>query len=226
MRLAPPYQQCSGLTRACLRGGEFRPTHSLGDLAACAAAAQREGERSLVYAYHGDLDFTGHVRGPASQAWALELANVDRLAAAIADRLPPAGALVVTGDHGMVELSSPVDIDDVPALQEGVRLVGGEPRARHVYAQARAADDVLATWRETLGEGFAVLSRDEAVETGWFGPRVSTAARARIGDVVAVARSTGGLVRRCAEPQESSFVGHHGSLTADEMLVPLLVVRR
>ena len=82
---------------------------------------------------------------------------------------------------------------------------------------------MLATWRETLAERAWVVSREEAIAAGWFGERVSDEARRRIGDVVAAARGSVGLLRRTAEPLESSLIGHHGSLTTAEQNVPLLL---
>ncbi len=224
-RVAPAYQGGSGLTRAALRGGEFKPTFSMGDLVDAAVTSLREGERSLVYAYHGELDLTGHARGPESAAWALELAQVDLLARQIASRLPSDGALIVTADHGMVQVRSPLDVDQEPELNEGVRQIGGEPRARHVYTGRDEAEPVLERWRSRLGGDFAVLSRAEVIERGWFGPTVNTLAQERIGDVIAVATGDSALIRRSAEPLQSILVGHHGSLTSAELHVPLLVFR-
>ena len=219
------YQAGSGLTRAALRGGGFRPTFSSGDLVDGVVCALGDGDRSLVYAYHGDLDITGHVRGPKSEAWALELAQIDLTVRLIAERLPAGAALIVTADHGMVQVDSPVDFDRLPELQAGVRALGGEPRARHVYAEAGAADDVAAAWRERLGADFTVATRAEAISWGWFGPRVTARVTPRIGDVVVVANTDGAVIRSGAEPLQSQLVGHHGSLTPAEMLVPLCTVR-
>ena len=82
---------------------------------------------------------------------------------------------------------------------------------------------MLAAWQTTLADRAWVASRDEAIAAGWFGDRVSDEARRRIGDVVAAARDSVGLLRRTAEPLESSLIGHHGSLTAAEQNVPLLL---
>ncbi|MFD4295529.1 alkaline phosphatase family protein [Rhodococcus sp. NPDC058532] len=224
-RVGPAYQGASGLTRAALRGGEFRPTFSMGDLADAAIAAMLDGDRALVYAYHGELDLTGHARGPESTAWTLELGQVDLLVRQIASRLPSDGALIVTADHGMVQVRSPIDIDRDASLQHGVRQIGGEPRARHVYTEPGTADAVLTRWRDRLADGFAVYSRAEVIERGWFGPTVSPAAEQRIGDVIAVATGDGALIRRGAEPLQSILIGHHGSLTSAELHVPLLVFR-
>jgi hypothetical protein len=101
--------------------------------------------------------------------------------------------------------------------------IGGEPRARHIYVAQGAADDVLATWAETLADRAWVVSRDGAIAAGWFGDHVSDATRYRIGDVVAAAQGSAALLRRTVEPLESSLIGHHGSLTTAEQKVPLLL---
>jgi len=213
----------SGLTRAVLRGARYVGVHGLGDLAAGVQRAVAAG--GFCYGYHGDLDLIGHLHGPGSTAWRLQLRQVDRLVESVVEGLPTGGLLAVVADHGMVGVGDAdrVDVDADAALLDGVDAVGGEARARHVYAAAGAADAVLAAWRETLGDRAWVVSRDEAVAAGWFGPRVPDRVLERIGDVVAAGRGRTVLVRRAAEPVESGLVGHHGSLTTAEQLVPLLL---
>jgi hypothetical protein len=94
-----------------------------------------------------------------------------------------------------------------------------------VYAVPGAQADVLAVWREVLGEQFWVASRDEAVAAGWFGPRIDERVYGRIGDVVAAAHDDVVITASVNEPHESRMVGMHGSLTSVEQLVPLLEVR-
>ncbi len=213
----------SGLTRAVLRGGRYIGVHALGDLAACVQSAIADG--GFCYGYHSELDLLGHVYGPGSTAWGMQLRQVDRLVESIVEGLPPGGLLAVVADHGMVtvDASEVVDIDDCEPLMDGVKAIGGEPRARHIYVAHGAADSVLATWRETLAQRAWVVSRDEAIAAGWFGDRVGDDARFRIGDVVAAARGTAGMMRRTAEPLLSALIGQHGSLTDAEQRVPLLL---
>ena len=215
----------SGLTRAVLRGGRYVGVQTLGDLAACVRAAV--ADRGFCYGYHGELDLLGHLYGPGSPAWRLQLRQVDRLVESIVDGLPPGGLLAVVADHGMVAVESPdiVDIDECAALLDGVHAIGGEARARHVYVEDGAENAVLASWRETLADRAWVVSREEAIAAGWFGDRVSDEAYKRIGDVVAAARRSAAMVRRTVEPLESSLIGHHGSLTSAEQRVPLLLAK-
>jgi Type I phosphodiesterase / nucleotide pyrophosphatase len=213
----------SGLTKAALRGAQYRPASSLGALAAVAADALHDSDRTLVTVYHGDLDGVGHVYGTNSAAWSFQLAHVDRLAEQLAGTLPMGTMLYVTADHGMVNVGPDdrIDVDAIPQLREGVALLGGEPRARHVYARPGAAADVLAAWQEIVGEHAWVTTRDEAIKDGWFGPP-DEGLTARIGDVVAAAAGTAGIIASQAEPNESRLFGMHGSLTSAEQLIPML----
>lgn len=213
----------TGLSIAAMRGSEHLAADTLGALVAEAAAALRRSDRALATVYHGELDNTGHVFGCTSDAWRYQLGHVDKLAEQLASALPPGTALHVIADHGMVDVPAQerIDADSVPGLRKGVALLGGEPRARHVYAEPGAAADVLEAWREILGHRAWVISRDEAIADGWFGlvdPRVAP----RIGDVVAAPAGPYAVVATQAEPRESALIGMHGSLTPADQLVPLL----
>jgi hypothetical protein len=223
----PHVHQGSGLNRVALRGADFQGVHAWGDLAASALAAVSSSARSLCYAYHGDLDLLGHVYGVGSLPWRLQLAHVDRLAAVIAEGLPPGAQLVVIADHGMVTVpeQARLDFDTEPALQAGVRLLGGDPRARYVYTEPGATDDVCAAWCELIGDRAWIRTRDEAIAAGWFGPVVELPIRDRIGDLIVAARTDFAIVQSRVTPTMSTLLGHHGSLTAEEQLVPLLVHR-
>jgi hypothetical protein len=214
----------SGLTRATLRGGRFRAADALGVLAAEMINAVSRPGRQLCYGYHADLDTAGHLRGPGSAPWRFQLRQVDLLAATIAGALPADTVLVVTGDHGMITVERTWDADTDDDLRRGVALLGGDPRSRHVHARPGAAADVLATWQEVLGDAAWVVSRDQAVADGWFGP-LGPRLAARIGDAVVAARGSAAVIRSAAEPHISRMPGQHGSLSAEEQLVPLLIHR-
>jgi hypothetical protein len=213
----------SGLTRAVLRGGRYVGVQAFGDLAASVQAAV--ADRGFCYAYHSELDLLGHIYGPGSPAWRMQLRQVDRLVESVVEGLPPGGMLAVVADHGMVAVAAEetVDIDDCDQLLDGVQAIGGEARARYVYVADGALDSVLAAWRETLADRAWVVSREEAIAAGWFGDRVGDDVLPRIGDVVAAARGAAALVRRAVEPLESSLIGHHGSMSTAEQRVPLLL---
>jgi hypothetical protein len=223
IRVAAGAFRQSGLSLATMRGADYRGADTPGALVASTVTALTAERRALVMVYTGDLDATGHAWGCTSPAWRFQLGHVDRLAEQLARALPAGTVLYVTADHGMVDVppEQRTDADAVAELRDGVALLGGEGRARHVYAVPGAAADVLAAWRSVLGDTAWIVSRDEAVDLGWFGP-VDNRLAARIGDVVAAMRGVSAVVATQAEPRESALVGMHGSLTAAEQRVPLL----
>ncbi|HEY6275453.1 MAG TPA: alkaline phosphatase family protein [Streptosporangiaceae bacterium] len=222
-RVAAPALEKTGLSTAVMRGNIYRPADSLGALAAEAAAALRAADWALVTVYHGQLDSTGHVFGCGSDAWRYHLGHVDKLAEQLASAIPAGTQLYVTADHGMVDVgpADRIDADTTPGLLDGVALLGGEPRARHVYAVPGAATDVLQAWRAIIGGRAWVLSREEAISAGWFGP-VEPWLADRIGDVVAAPAGSWAVIASQTEVLESSLIGMHGSLTSADQLVPLL----
>ena len=224
--LGPAFHEGSGLTRAIGRGELFHPADSL-DAVSDGALRLLNAPRTFVFGYHPRLDAAGHVHGVASQAWKEELVAVDRAIRLLAEQLPSDTLLVVTGDHGMVDLRAQerLDLADHPDLKAGVRLLSGEARARYVSTAPGATGDVLSAWRSRLGDRMWVWTREEAIATGIFGPRVSDRARERIGDIVAAAHGRVGIVERNVDPAQARLNGHHGSLTPAEQLVPLLVYR-
>lgn len=219
----------SGLTRSAWRGATYRPAEDVDSLAAGMLAALSGGEPPvLVYGYHPDLDLFGHLSGVDSSAWRAAAAEVDRLLTRLVDGLPADAALLVTADHGQLDVPADrrFDIAADPRLAAGVRVVAGEPRVRYLHTEPGAQQDVLAAWRAVLGEAAWVGSREEAVAAGWFGPWVPAAHLPRLGDVVAVCRDRYAVLSTGTEPPKvAELVAFHGSWTAVEMLVPLLVVR-
>jgi hypothetical protein len=214
----------SGLTVAAQRGGDWVDADRVGERVAGAVAAAA-ARPSMTYLYDGDLDWTGHRYGVASAQWLQQLAIIDAEAEQLRDALPSHARLVVVADHGMVDASRPerrIDLDEDPAYREGVVLIGGEARFRHVYCASGAVDDVRARWRELLAGAALVVSREEAIACGWFG-EVTAPVLPRLGDVVVAAREDWGVFSSVDFPYEMRLVGLHGSLTPAEMRIPLLV---
>jgi hypothetical protein len=215
----------SGLTEAALRGGGYRAAESLADRVDAALRLLREP--GLVYLYWGDVDKTGHHEGCGTWQWRDQLEALDSELRRLVRSLPAGASLVVTADHGMVDVD-PVrrwDVATTPALAADVALVAGEPRALHVHLDAGADPAVVAArWSETLGDAAVVLTGDEAIGAGLFGP-VSAHVRPLIGDLVVATTGRATVVdSRTQTPASLRLVGVHGSLTPAEVQVPLLAL--
>ncbi|MGE5829168.1 MAG: alkaline phosphatase family protein [Micromonosporaceae bacterium] len=218
----------SGLTRAAYRGGTYRGVADVDALAAemLAALAEADGP-GLVYGYHPDLDLAGHVYGVDSPAWRAAVIEVDRLLTRLIDGLPAGSALVVTADHGQLDVPAEqrIDIDADPRLRAGLRLVAGEPRVRYLHVHPGAEADVVEAWRGVLGDAAWTVTRAEAVAAGWFGA-VPEEHLARVGDVVVACHDHYAVFASRSEPARvGQLVAFHGSATPVEMVIPLLVAR-
>lgn len=231
--VAPARFVGSGLTEAALRGFHPRSAETLPDRVDAALAALRDPGVALTYLYWGELDHAGHERGWTSEAWVAQLEHLDeelgRLARGLA-RLPGETLLLVTADHGMVDVERRLDLATTPALAEGVALVTGDLRAPQAWvgapgddpahAAARAAE-VAARWRDAL-DGAWVLTRAELAASGLVG-ELGPAGAALFGDVIAFLPRRDVVVdSRRQKPSMVHMPGVHGSLDPVETTVPLL----
>jgi hypothetical protein len=134
----------------------------------------------------------------------------------------------VTADHGMVDVTGAPrwDVAQNSQLSRDVELIAGEPRALHVHVREGAdAATVAERWQEVLGENGVALTRDDAESVGIFG-RIADDVRTRIGDVVVAMAGRSTVVdSRTQSPQSMTLIGVHGSLTPDELMVPLLIAQ-
>lgn len=213
----------SGLTLAAHRGGDYVGADRVGERIA-AAVASSSMRPSLTYLYDGDLDWTGHRWGVASSQWLQQLAMIDAEAEQLRESLPGHARLVFVADHGMIDSPTDhrVDVDEHLELRDGVALLGGEARFRHLYCRGGAVDDVVATWSGFLGDRAEVMARETAIDRGWFG-EVAPLVRPRLGDVIVASRGDHAIFSSTDFGYEMTLVGLHGSLTPDEMLIPILV---
>ena len=213
----------TGLTVASQRGAMYVGADRVGERIAATVSASAH-HPSLTYVYDSDLDWTGHKFGVASTQWLQQLAMVDAEAEQIREALPASTRLLVVADHGMIDSprDARVDVDEVDGMRDGVSLLGGEARFRHVYCAAGAVDDVVATWRSVLGGRATVLPREDAIGRGWFGA-VAPGVLPRLGDVMVACHDDLGIMSSRDFAYEDTLVGLHGSLTSTEMLIPILV---
>jgi hypothetical protein len=222
----------SPMTRAALRGGSFVGGSTIHARIDAAAEQLARVPAMLMYFYVNDLDKAGHRHGIDSPEWVRTLEDLDAALKLLARRVPSDTLLLLTADHGMVDVppSQRIDYSERADLLEGVAQTGGEPRMLHLYLDAGlSADDrgrLALRWHEAFGSRAWILTREEAVTQGYFGA-VSDAVLPRIGDLLVLAREGIALIDgRRGQPAAFEMVGQHGSLTRAERDIPLLTLKK
>jgi hypothetical protein len=173
----------------------------------------------FIYAYYDGIDKIAHLHG-LGEYYEAELAATDRLVGDLIGVLPPGAALVVTADHGQVDVGAAIRHLD-PEILAATELVSGEGRFRWLHARPGAADDVAVAAKERYGEEAWVRTVDEVDAEGWFGGPLSGVARQRLGDVALVPHEPIAYLDPL-DQGDARLVCRHGSLTEAEMYVPLL----
>ena len=213
----------SGFTHATLRGAEFVPVASAARRIETAYDLAARHEGAIVYCYLADVDKAGHKHGVDSPEWIAALEDVD---AALSRAVPDGVGVVVTADHGMLDVPPHRQsvFDETNQGMAEVRHFGGEPRMVHLYLNDDADHDrAAALWRADTDGIADVATRADAIAAGMFGPRVTDAAASRIGDLVIAARGNRALYDGTAADQRGrGMIGQHGSLTPEERQVPLI----
>ncbi len=228
-----PAHADGGLTGAILSGAEYLAGQRIDDRFALASRALRGGEPTVMYLYVDELDRAAHEHGWESAAWVQRLEQLDAALADFLRALPGDVGVVLTADHGMVDVpaAQQVLLDSAPELLAGVAEIGGEPRFRSLYLSddpgdaAGAADPARAAelrdrWEAAEGHRAWVFTRQEAIDSGMFG-HVADEVAPRLGDVLIAARKRVAYYTSTDEPSARALVGQHGSFTEEERGVPL-----
>ncbi len=208
----------TGFTAAHLGDVALHRWHTPAGLVTGVRTLLAEGE-PFVYAYYEGIDKVAHARG-LDEFYDDELRYVDRLVGDVLSVLPPGAVLVVTADHGQVEVGGNVEVLG-PELMDAVTLLSGEGRFRWLHVREGALPDVMATASDAYKDTAWVRSKGQIIDEGWLGGTPSAAVAGRMGDVVLVPFVATAFLDP-ADTGELRLAARHGSLTAEEMLVPLL----
>ena len=226
--IGPSRFVASGFTQAVLRGAQYVAAQSLADRFAAARTILNKNPTALIYLYVAELDMAAHAHGWESDRWLAQLEALDSEVSRFALTLRSDEGLLLTADHGVIDVPSNKHVlfDTEPALITGVRHIAGDPRCLALYLEPNhptvTANILADTWRSAQGDQAWVYTRAEAVEAGLYG-RVAEEVLPRIGDVLVAARkSIAYYDSRPADQRARGMIGQHGSLTDEEVRVPLI----
>lgn len=216
--ISPAELEGTAFTEAHLRGSRPVGYRAPSAIAVEVRRQLANGER-FVYAYYGSVDKIAHERG-FGEYYDAELRMADRIVADVLEVLPPGAAVVVTADHGQVDVGDRIIVPD-DGLLAMVATQSGEGRFRWWHAERTTADELAKATIDVYGDVAWIVTREQLIDERWFGPTMSGPVAARLGDVALVAREPISF----HDPRDAGafpLVCRHGSLTSAEVRVPLL----
>jgi hypothetical protein len=205
----------SGFTQAALRGARYFGAHNDEEIIDALKAALAS-ERSFTYLYLNDVDDAGHGAGIGSEKWIHALRRVDNLFEKIMKSIPAGTRIWLTADHGMINVGKKITLGEGNNLLQGIELLGGEPRARHLYIKPEDIDQVKQRWFDFFGDRIELFTPVQG-----FGEEMSASIAARVGDLIAVPKDKSVLIEPERKNLQSQMVGHHGGVSEEELAIPL-----
>ncbi len=222
----------SGLSKMHLTGadvhGFFSPSDLWVNLREHLEATQ--GQRQLCWAYWPMVDTLAHYYGPESSRVNYEVNAFGRtMADAFLDLLSPAAregtALIVLADHGQVltPKMEAFELKNFPELLDHLHILPtGEHRAAFLHCRPGRVPAARQYVEQTWPEHFQVVEQTTAIASGLYGKTLDPRTPARLGELLVLARNH---AYWWWAPKPNDLLGRHGSLTAEEMLVPFLAAR-
>jgi len=226
----------SGFTALTMRGAKYLVGKTMLDRVEIALELLASAHSSLTYLYVPELDQKAHAYGVDSIEWLNALEELDsaiaRLTSPLSQRKFENSGVVLTADHGIVDVpkSNQIYLDeyDLPKLE----LVAGDPRANYIYLAETVSETELEIAVDSLqnqlnqskfGRGVKVAAKNQLIDAGWFGPTVTEVAASRMPDIFAIAVGRTALYHRDFAPAKSqNMIGQHGSISPEELAIPLL----
>jgi len=193
-------------------------------------ALARAGERRYIYAYYPELDGLAHEHGIASAQVAAHFAELDAAFGEFIGNIQGSGStVVVTADHGFIDTAPEalIELEHHPALAETLVLpLCGERRVAYCYVHPHKREQFERYVLEELSEYAALFESVQLVERGYFGlgephPRLLE----RIGHYTLMMKQNYVIKDWLPNERRHTQIGVHGGVSAQEMMVPLIVVQ-
>ena len=214
--------QRSGFTNVIMPDATFHPADRLADRFRIARELIAV-PGNLVYLYVPELDQTAHASGSASFDWLNRLEDFDAQLRDFTQQIPKSAGVLLTADHGIVDVPKTGQIELGELALEGLEFFGGDTRNAYLYfSTPDFAESAKRQLGDHLGELCWVASVAELREARWLGEPAIEAAQ-RLPDLFVIARKKVAIYhRRFSSVKSYNMVGHHGSISPEEVQIPLI----
>lgn len=220
--VGPGEYEGSGFTMATMPAAKYVAAKSIEERFSAASKLINSSKNALVYLYVPELDQKAHAHGFKSGQWVEKLEDLESAVKKFVSAIPKSVGVLLTADHGIVDVAQDrqiyLDQLDLPNLVS----VGGDPRVLYLYFNTEVIATEKAAVQEFVGKRAYVAEAQELIEADWFGD-VEPYARIRMPELFVIALGETALYHRTfAKAKSLQMVGQHGSISPDELNVPLL----
>ena len=181
--------------------------------------------KKFIMAYWKHPDGVMHKTGCYSAQTKETIKDLDSKIAGLAAKFENT-LLVITADHGLIDIEKNVNLNEIKELDDCLRLLPGiEPRTVAFYIKPEKKADFEQIFKQYFGTEYILLTADEYIRQGYMGegdehPKL----REFLGDYIAIAIGTTILQYQTPDGLEPpAFAAHHAGLTEKEMQVPLII---
>jgi hypothetical protein len=185
-------------------------------------------EPTFIYAYTPDFDTVAHAHGVGSAEASGVFAALDAAWNVFLEQMAGTDtAVVLTADHGFIDAPPEhlIDLDAHPRLTALLaQPLSGERRVAYCHLRDGADAAFRQYVEDELGHAAELIPRETLLASGWLGPGTPHPRLAeRVGDYALVMRGDWTIKDWLPGEKRHPMIGVHAGLTADEMLIPLVM---
>lgn len=186
-------------------------------------ALAMDDQNRYIYTYWHEPDSTMHRHGCYHPKSIAQLVDINDRVEKLAQQLPEDSLLLLTADHGLIDADIRY-LEDYPDLMEMLRWDATmELRALSFHVKEEYISLFPSVFQRHFGSHFMLLSHEDFIEK-FLGPgKCRSDVHQFVGDYVAISLDEMTLMNHRPNFLQ---IGHHAGLTAQEMLVPLIVVEK
>ncbi|HWP40737.1 MAG TPA: alkaline phosphatase family protein [Tepidisphaeraceae bacterium] len=195
-----------------------------------AASTQPTG-LCYTHVYIPDVDARIHHRGLSDASVGELIGQIDRELARLADGLDGRARMVITADHGLIEVPVRHHLSlwhDDPMMNLLQAPPSGDARLPIFHVRPGKDAEFVRRFTESFGHAMMLLPTEQAEQLCLFGPEpIASNVRRRFGDYVGIAYRNYTLHYVLpADPNAAPravYVAQHAGLSRDEMQIPLIL---
>lgn len=190
-------------------------------------------DSSVAYLYWNEPDAIMHETGCYSLESKKEFEHLDDILAQFSEKLPEDTLVIITADHGHINVK-PIYLSNYTDITSTlIGLPSNEGRATFFRVKLFHRMKFEKNFRKFFGGYFKLLKRDKFINEGYLGKphrKHHPHLKELIGDYVAIATDHYYFNYHpnmySKEDDDFVFKSHHAGLTANEMMIPLIIIKK